>query len=342
MRRMQLTRKLIQQFLEGRCSPEEEALIRDWLREDPEQLSRLMTEESWNAFVPETTSVEASPKMFEYIVQHTQPKIKKWKWMAAASITVLLASSVFYFTAHRQPLVELTVQTKPVLKTITDSAVAATQQYTLPDGSIAILSPGSSIRYDSVFVKARNIMLTGEASFSVAKDSSKPFCVHTKNINVTALGTMFSVSDRDSLLTSVKLFEGKVVVRNETHVQKKLKDVIMHPGQELKFNNKDFSYRLNQFKEEKQAAKNSKIEKIQKRPAEILRFNNQPLQDIFSELQKQYNIKITFTAGTSEDLRFTGTHNPVSETLEEFLSTIAMLNDLKVKRTRSAFVISPN
>ncbi|MGN6494950.1 MAG: FecR family protein [Agriterribacter sp.] len=342
---MQITRKLIQQFLEGRCKPETEALIRNWLNENPEQLSRLMTEESWEAFAPDTTSVEASPKMYEYIVRRTQPPTNKWKWkwVAAASITVLLSYSIFYFAGPRQQsAIEPVVLKQPLPHTVISTAVAATQQYRLPDGSIAILSAGSTIQYDPAFASARNIMLTGEASFSVAKDSSKPFCVHAKNINVTALGTMFSVSDADSLMTSVKLFEGKVVVRKEVHASKKLEAIFLRPGQELNFNNNDFSYTLTSILKDQPKLQKPLLAKAPKRPATILRFNNQPLQDIFNELQKQYDTKITFTAGAIQDLRFTGAHNPASETLEELLNTIAMLNNLNVKKTRSAFLISPN
>ncbi|MGN6436633.1 MAG: FecR family protein [Agriterribacter sp.] len=343
---MQITRKLIQQFLEGRCKPETEALIRNWLNENPEQLSRLMTEESWEAFVSDTTSVEASPKMYEYIVRRTQPSTNKWKWkwVAAASTTALLSCSIFYFAGRQQPLaVEPVVSTQPLPHIVISSTAAATHEHRLPDGSIAILSPGSTIQYDRGFASARNIVLTGEASFSVAKDSSKPFCVHAKNINVTALGTMFSVSDADSLMTSVKLFEGKVVVRKEAHASKKLEAIFLHPGEELSFNNKDFSYTLVSIEKKEPVRKRRVLAKIPNQPTAVLYFDNQPLEEIFNELAKLYGIKISFVAGAVQDLRFTGAHNPASETLEKLLNTIAMLNDLKVKKTRSgAFEISPN
>lgn len=342
---MKITRQLIQRYLDRECSPEEEIFVKEWLAQHPEQLNKLMTEKSWDEFATgDITSVEASPRMFKYIVQKTRPRERKWKWMAAASVSLVLLSAGFFYTrSHETKAPELTFVKPTDIYILSTNNLTGTQKILLPDGSIVRLSSGSSIRYDSAFLHGRNIVLTGKASFSVAKDSTKPFCVHSKNINVTALGTVFSVSDQDPLLTSVRLYEGKVVVKKEGTSSRRFKEVFLKPGQELNFNNNDFSYQLTSIDK---TAPQHHLPKMAKAPSKpipaLLNFDNQPLSDIFSELQKQYNIKIIFKTGTLEDLRFTGTHNPGSESLEDFLNTIAILNDLKVEKKPNAFIITPN
>jgi ferric-dicitrate binding protein FerR (iron transport regulator) len=144
-------------------------------------------------------------------------------------------------------------------------------------------------------------------------------------------------------LTSVRLYEGKVVIKKEGASSRQFKEVFLKPGQELNFNNTDFSYQLTSIDKTAPQQNLPKAAKAQSKSAPaLLNFDNQPLSDIFNQLQKQYNIKIIFKTGTLEDLRFTGTHNPASESLEDFLNTIAILNDLKVEKKPNAFIITPN
>jgi ferric-dicitrate binding protein FerR (iron transport regulator) len=133
------------------------------------------------------------------------------------------------------------------------------------------------------------------------------------------------------------------VVKKEGASSRHFKEVFLEPGQELNFNNNDFSYQLTSIDKTAPRHNQPKVAKAPSKPIPaLLNFDNQPLSDIFSELQKQYNIKIIFKTGTLEDLRFTGTHNPGSESLEDFLNTIAILNDLKVEKKPNAFIITPN
>lgn len=92
---------------------------------------------------------------------------------------------------------------------------AETETVQLEDGSSVFLRPGSSIRY-SVGEDAaeRQVSLDGDAFFDVAHNAEKPFIVHTKDISVKVLGTMFSVSSRreTSEPTSVILEKGSVKI----------------------------------------------------------------------------------------------------------------------------------
>lgn len=85
-------------------------------------------------------------------------------------------------------------------------------QVILPDGSKVWLNAASSLKYPTSFAgNERNVQLTGEAYFEVAKNPQKPFKVSVNNLNVKVLGTHFNImaySDEDAIKTT--LLEGSV------------------------------------------------------------------------------------------------------------------------------------
>ena len=65
---------------------------------------------------------------------------------------------------------------------------------TLQDGTRVWLNSDSEISFPSFEnASSRNVFLSGECYFEVAKDSRKPFTVHTDVYDVTAVGTAFNV-----------------------------------------------------------------------------------------------------------------------------------------------------
>ncbi|WP_372775321.1 FecR family protein [Mangrovibacterium sp.] len=82
----------------------------------------------------------------------------------------------------------------------------------LPDGSSVWLNSGSQITYSSDYNrKTRDINLTGEAYFDVAKDAGKPFFVRTANVDIEVTGTKFNLNAyNDEAVTETSLIEGHV------------------------------------------------------------------------------------------------------------------------------------
>jgi transmembrane sensor len=95
------------------------------------------------------------------------------------------------------------------------TAKGQTYQFTLPDGTKVWLNADSKLEFPSNFVNSdtRNVKLSGEGYFEVAKDKAHPFLVKTKNQDVTVLGTHFNISSyNDDRLTTTTLVEGSVRV----------------------------------------------------------------------------------------------------------------------------------
>ncbi|WP_343672835.1 FecR domain-containing protein [Chitinophaga sp.] len=101
------------------------------------------------------------------------------------------------------------------------------KQVRLPDGSQVDLNANSKITY-----RNREIWLEGEALFNV-KQVSKQFLVHTKDLTVTVLGTVFDIRQRRSK-TEIVLQSGKIKL---SFANGKEQDIIMTPGQIVSYSN---------------------------------------------------------------------------------------------------------
>lgn len=97
-----------------------------------------------------------------------------------------------------------------------------TYQVQLPDGSKIWLNAGSSITYAQNFSAnaTRNILLSGEGYFEVAKDAQHPFIVESNNQKIEVLGTHFNVhAYTDDDKTTTTLLEGSVKLNGSTFIR---------------------------------------------------------------------------------------------------------------------------
>ena len=106
-------------------------------------------------------------------------------------------------------------------------------QLILEDGSKVWLNAASSLRFPSAFVgKQRNIELTGEAYFEIAKNANMPFNVLVNNMNVQVLGTHFNVmAYKDESEIKTTLLEGVVKVTSGGAVG------LLKPGKQARLDN---------------------------------------------------------------------------------------------------------
>ncbi len=102
---------------------------------------------------------------------------------------------------------------------------------TLPDGTKVWLNAASSIRYPAVFDREkRQVEVTGEAYFEVAREKDRKFIVRTEGSAIEVLGTHFNVNayaNEPSINTT--LVEGSVKVSRGNAGQN---SVTLKPGQQ--------------------------------------------------------------------------------------------------------------
>ncbi|MDN5287902.1 MAG: FecR protein [Mucilaginibacter sp.] len=101
-------------------------------------------------------------------------------------------------------------------------------QVVLEDGTKIWLNAASSIRFPQAFTgKDRQVELTGEAYFEVAKNKTKPFIVQANGTQVQVLGTHFNINAySDDADVTTTLLEGSVRMASGNSA------VMLTPGQQ--------------------------------------------------------------------------------------------------------------
>lgn len=107
-------------------------------------------------------------------------------------------------------------------------------QLALPDGTKVWLNASSSIRYPTMFLGSkRQVDITGEAYFEVAKNAAMPFMVKINNAaEVEVLGTHFNINAyTDEEVMKTTLLEGSVRIRNLSSFSRPVM-AVLKPGQQ--------------------------------------------------------------------------------------------------------------
>jgi ferric-dicitrate binding protein FerR (iron transport regulator) len=103
----------------------------------------------------------------------------------------------------------------------------------LPDGTVVRLNGSSKLSYPKDFNQnVREVNLEGEAYFDVTKNAAHPFIVHTSNIDIKVLGTIFNVKSYDQDQTiETTLLRGSIEVyyKDDPSAPK----VILKPNEKL-------------------------------------------------------------------------------------------------------------
>ena len=189
----------------------------------------------------------------------------------AAVIAVLLAGSYFYLNTLNESIT---------------TEFAERSEVTLPDDSEIFLNADSEVSFSKKnWDKKRNVILKGEAFFKVAK--GKKFTVETTYGTVAVLGTQFNVENRKGFF-EVTCYEGLVsVAYNDTETILPAGTSFMVINGNVMDTSKPDGHQPTWMNNE------SSFERI-------------PLQYVFNELERQYNIKVK-TENVNTNLLFTGT-----------------------------------
>jgi transmembrane sensor len=167
-------------------------------------------------------------------------------------------------------------------------------QIVLSDGSKVWLNAASSIRFPTAFSGSlREVELTGEAYFEVAKNKEKPFQVKVRDLKIAVLGTHFNVKayeDESEIKTS--LLEGSVKI-----IQGK-EAGLLKPGQQAVIN----------FKDDKVKIANADMVEVIAWKNGLFRFEGANIETIMREIGRWYDVEIVY-AGKVPRRRFEGKIN---------------------------------
>lgn len=226
---------------------------------------------------------------------------KMWYWPVAASVTALLLSIGWYWSRQRsEPVTAYVAQVKQAAEKYdlveVENISKETRLVNLPDGSSVILKKGSKLAYPNYFKKEiREIYLTGEAFFEIAKDPQRPFYVYANEIVTKVLGTSFNVKaypgDKEIMVTvktgKVSVYKSGTAEANRQALSIELEGMVLEPNEKAVF-------------EKTKALLTKKDPEITRGPAESViqkmsfEYDETPVEDIFKQLEEAYKINVVY------------------------------------------------
>jgi transmembrane sensor len=233
-----------------------------------------------------------------------------------------------------------------------ESPYGSRVRLTLADGSKIWLNAGSNLRYSSLFGQTnRKVFLTGEAFFSVEKDSTKQFIVTTPHLDVKVYGTEFNVkayNNEDNVQTT--LVSGSITLEGDLVSRTGKQTVILEPNQVATYyisprpeniKTTDKADSLNQADNIKPGITpkiNPEIYTSWKDP--VWYIESEPLLSLTKKLERRFNIKFVFESGNLEGYKFTGTLK--DETLEQVLNLVKYSAPIEYKIINNVVLLSEN
>jgi transmembrane sensor len=184
-------------------------------------------------------------------------------------------------------------------------------QITLADGTRVWLNSASSLRFPAAFSgTTRQVELSGEAYFEVAKNATKPFFVIIGKTEIRVLGTHFNVSayqDDDQATTtllegSVQLFSG----RNSRMLSPGQQGAISKSSDLISVSRGDISQAM--------AWKNG-----------YFRFDDQDIRGIMKQVSRWYDVEVEFKQNVVNNKQFGGTFYR-NKSIAELLSHLEQLD----------------
>ena len=230
---------ILMNYLRGGCNDEECQQVELWCEEAPEN-RQILEQLYYTLFVGDRMAVmdavdtEVSLTKFKSLVREKEKKAKRRsisvRWGRYASATAAFLAGLVFAGGIAWGLLSNKLSDYTVMTTGGQRA-----QTVLPDGSKVWLNASTKLIYRNSFWSTdRQIDLSGEAYFEVARDKHAPFIVNTKHIKTCVLGTKFNVRARgeeDRVVTT--LLQGSVRMESPRTVNN---GYLLKPGQTLNIN----------------------------------------------------------------------------------------------------------
>ncbi len=222
-----------------------------------------------------------------------------WRYAAAA----LLLIGVYFIIDYNRSSDLILVETE----------AAEQLEYYLPDSSLIILSPLSSVAYNpKKYSGEREITLKGQAYFEVGKGSL--FSVLSENGKINVLGTRFDVRETGNRYT-VNCFEGTVMVLTSGN------ETVLNALEGLDYRNNQIEvYTLQLLQPDWTEGYNT--------------YSQADLQEVVTDINRYFNTTIDLPAQYRQ-LAFTGSfqHQDLETALREVFSPMGISYTLKKDNT---------
>jgi transmembrane sensor len=217
----------------------------------------------------------------------------RMRWVAAAGVFLALGIGLWWQTTHRPSLYEQQLATLPNAFSEKINTTRHVQTLYLPDRSVVALAPESRISYPANFGQPnRNVYLSGEATFSVTRNTAKPFLVHANEVVTKVLGTRFIVrafARENRVQVQVQSGQVSVYCIDPTHAAARQKGIMLLPNQQIVFNRE-----TDQFDKMLVDAPSLIPSPTRQKKAPSFVYNDTPIPQVLQELKEAYGIDIRY------------------------------------------------
>ncbi|MDE5635930.1 MAG: FecR domain-containing protein, partial [Muribaculaceae bacterium] len=208
----QISKELMEKFINNTCTDSELEEIRDWLRESDENVSDLFGTEltamlAFDMNDDRESSRRIARKIRLRIIEHQERMARKRRlsivrWGTAVAAMIAIAVTLAWPRYDR-----------PAVKMIRIVATDTQRTVSLPDSSTVDLNLNSTLLYPEYFASNERVVeLSGDGYFTVSTDKARPFIVKGRYLDVEVTGTEFYFNSRDTADNIVNLFDGTVEV----------------------------------------------------------------------------------------------------------------------------------
>ncbi len=273
----------------------------------------------------------------------------KMKWfIVAASAALLIISGFLIFNKSNS-----VSENKSAFSEINEitTRLGSKSKVQLPDGTTVLLNAGSRLTYNKDFGKElREVSLIGEGYFDVKRNTDIPFIIHTANIDIKVLGTVFNVKAYpEASKTETSLIHGSIEVTIKNRPNDK---IILSPSEKLVVEN-------NMIQQKDASSDNILPEPIVTQPliainklkynhtdssiAEIqwidnkLVFRDESFIELALDMGRWYNATISITDPVLAGMRLTGIFE--NETIEQALEALKVSTSFNYEKKGNIIII---
>jgi transmembrane sensor len=267
-------------------------------------------------------------------------------WAIAAAVVVVVVSMALFFR-WKPGVVDRGLGAPGEVATSKSKS-----RIQLPDGTGVVLNKQSKLVYNKDFgIHKREIVLTGEAYFDVAKNENVPLTVTAGTVKIVVMGTAFNVrayADDSTIETS--LIRGSIEVSSSDVPDRVIR---MRPNEKLTFG-KELPLAPVAVGEKRSAIKKPVqnymvMNKIKANPIDStineivwvqdkLVFSREPFYSVAEKMERWFQVRIRFRDKISEQLTLTGSLE--KENLTEALDALQQLTPFNYQIDSGTVTIS--
>lgn len=294
--------KLLDKFLTGTTTPEEEKLLSEF-----EDYS--LSDQKDKIFNSDLERLQLKNEIYSRIKRNIHKKRRAWIGIAASALMLMGLGALLLVNSYNDPEIFLA-------SNMTDSS----KRISLKDGSVVILNKGSEIKYDNDHDGTRYAVLEGEAFFEIARNEQKPFIVKTAMVKTKVLGTSFNISESDSEV-NVTVATGLVEVFDKNS------SVKLKPNQRT-------SYRI--------GSKSFKTSHIDHKLFTFwyknsIKLDGVSMNELAEFITYKYGLEVNFVDEEARNTRMTVILRPEDE-IQTVLTNINYINELKITKTKNNMI----